>query len=208
MAAAVALALLLGLVIGSFLERGRLPAAARRVARSAAVAVPELRHAGAALRQRPGPLVAGPARALPELRPPDLGALPARRAGDRPALRRRGAGQGDDAIDIALGLLLVTALVPIVLIDLEHRLIPNRITLPAAIAGRRRDRAARPRLPARGADRRRGRRRVLLPGRGPLPAGMGMGDVKLAGLLGPVPRPRRRAGALRGAHPRRARRAP
>src|SRR5215210_4722051 len=41
----------------------------------------------------------------------------------------------DDAVDIALGLLLVTALVPIVLIDLEHRLIPNRITLPAAIAG-------------------------------------------------------------------------
>ena len=41
----------------------------------------------------------------------------------------------DEAVDIALGLLLVTALVPIVLIDLEHRLIPNKITLPAAIAG-------------------------------------------------------------------------
>jgi hypothetical protein len=40
----------------------------------------------------------------------------------------------DEAVDIALGLLLVTALVPIVLIDLEHRLIPNKITLPAAIA--------------------------------------------------------------------------
>jgi leader peptidase (prepilin peptidase) / N-methyltransferase len=40
----------------------------------------------------------------------------------------------DDALDVALGLILVTALVPITLIDLEHRLIPNRITGPAAAA--------------------------------------------------------------------------
>src|SRR3954447_9365158 len=40
----------------------------------------------------------------------------------------------DDTLDIVLGLLLVTALVPITLIDLELRLIPNKITLPAAIA--------------------------------------------------------------------------
>src|SRR3954454_24355967 len=40
----------------------------------------------------------------------------------------------DDAGGIALGLILVTALVPIVIIDLEHRLIPNRITGPAAVA--------------------------------------------------------------------------
>src|SRR4051812_10056933 len=37
-----------------------------------------------------------------------------------------------DALDVALGLLLVTVLVPVTLIDLEHRLIPNRITAPAA----------------------------------------------------------------------------
>jgi leader peptidase (prepilin peptidase)/N-methyltransferase len=40
----------------------------------------------------------------------------------------------DDAVRIALGLLLVTALVPISLIDLAHRIIPNRITGPAAVA--------------------------------------------------------------------------
>ena len=40
----------------------------------------------------------------------------------------------DDALHAALGLLLVTALVPITLIDLEHRLIPNRITAAAAVA--------------------------------------------------------------------------
>ena len=44
----------------------------------------------------------------------------------------------DDAVRIVLGLLLVTALVPIALIDLDHRIIPNRITAPAAVAARRR----------------------------------------------------------------------
>jgi leader peptidase (prepilin peptidase)/N-methyltransferase len=40
----------------------------------------------------------------------------------------------DGALDVVLGLLLVTALVPITLIDLDRRLIPNAITLPAAVA--------------------------------------------------------------------------
>src|SRR5215217_7362039 len=40
----------------------------------------------------------------------------------------------DDAVRIVLGLLLVTALVPITLIDLDRRIIPNRITGPAALA--------------------------------------------------------------------------
>lgn len=40
----------------------------------------------------------------------------------------------DDAARIAIGLILVTALVPITLIDLEHKRIPNLITGPAAIA--------------------------------------------------------------------------
>src|SRR4051794_12332465 len=40
----------------------------------------------------------------------------------------------DGALEIALGLLLVTALVPIALIDLDRRIIPNAITLPAADA--------------------------------------------------------------------------
>src|SRR5881275_679293 len=39
----------------------------------------------------------------------------------------------DDAAAIVLGILLVTFLVPITLIDLEHRLIPNKLTLPAAV---------------------------------------------------------------------------
>jgi leader peptidase (prepilin peptidase)/N-methyltransferase len=90
----------------------------------------------------------------------------------------------DDAVDIALGLLLVTALVPIVLIDLEHRLIPNKITLPAAIAGVIAivafdlDFLPEALIAALGAGGFFFLAAVLYP------RGMGMGDVKLAALLG------------------------
>src|SRR6202035_904131 len=36
--------------------------------------------------------------------------------------------------DLALGLTLVAVLIPVALIDLDHRIIPNRITAPAAAA--------------------------------------------------------------------------
>src|SRR5258705_8722047 len=39
----------------------------------------------------------------------------------------------DDASGIALGIVLVTILIPIALIDYEQRIIPNRITGPAAV---------------------------------------------------------------------------
>jgi leader peptidase (prepilin peptidase)/N-methyltransferase len=90
----------------------------------------------------------------------------------------------DDAVDIALGLLLVTALVPIVLIDLEHRLIPNAITLPAAIAGTvailvfDTDFIVEALIAAVAAGGFFFLAAVLYP------RGMGMGDVKLAALLG------------------------
>ena len=89
------------------------------------------------------------------------------------------------AVDIALGLVLVGVLVPVALIDLDHRIIPNKITLPAAAGG--------------GGDRRRrsilhGVPEQLIAGAGAggfllafalvYPRGMGMGDVKLAGVLG------------------------
>jgi leader peptidase (prepilin peptidase)/N-methyltransferase len=90
----------------------------------------------------------------------------------------------DDAVDIALGLLLVTALVPITLIDLELRLIPNRITLPAAVAAV----AAAAILDVDFVPEQ------LIAGAAAggffllaalaYPRGMGMGDVKLAGMLG------------------------
>jgi leader peptidase (prepilin peptidase) / N-methyltransferase len=90
----------------------------------------------------------------------------------------------DDAVRIALGLLLVTALVPITLIDLERRIIPNRITGPAALA-------ALVAIAALDVDF---LPEALIAGAAAggfffvaallYPSGMGMGDVKLAGVLG------------------------
>src|SRR4051794_18585025 len=90
----------------------------------------------------------------------------------------------DDAVDVALGLLLVTALIPITLIDLELRLIPNRITLPAAVAavvvGVLLDIGFVPEQLIAGAAA----GGFFLVAALAYPRGMGMGDVKLAGVLG------------------------
>jgi leader peptidase (prepilin peptidase) / N-methyltransferase len=89
-----------------------------------------------------------------------------------------------DTPSLVLGLVLIAFLVPMALIDLEHRIIPNKLTGPAAIVavvlgtaldpggelGRVIDGAA-----ASGA--------FLLVALA-APGGMGMGDVKLAGVLG------------------------
>ena len=90
----------------------------------------------------------------------------------------------DDAVRIVLGLLLVTALVPIALIDLDHRIIPNRITGPAAVA-------AVIAIAALDADFLPEAVIAAVAGGGFFliaavlyPRGMGMGDVKLAGVLG------------------------
>jgi leader peptidase (prepilin peptidase)/N-methyltransferase len=90
----------------------------------------------------------------------------------------------DEALRVALGLLLVTTLVPVTLIDLDTRLIPNRITLPAAVAAL----AAGLLLDIEFVPEQ------LIAGAAAFaffflaallyPRGMGMGDVKLAGVLG------------------------
>jgi len=92
--------------------------------------------------------------------------------------------RGDDGAELVLGLALVCFLVPLALIDLDTRLLPNRLTLPAAIAavflGTLLD-------PSGEVER-------LLAGLVAggfflltalaFPRGMGMGDVKLAFVLG------------------------
>jgi leader peptidase (prepilin peptidase)/N-methyltransferase len=88
------------------------------------------------------------------------------------------------AHDIVLGLLLVAVLVPVALIDFDHRVIPNKITLPAAIVAIAAGLATRP----------SGVLEQLIAGAAAAgfllvfvlayPRGMGMGDVKLAGVLG------------------------
>ena len=81
-------------------------------------------------------------------------------------------------------LALAAVLVPIAFIDLEHRLIPNRILAPAAVLGvalvALGDPAELPAHLAAGA----GAFALLLLAALAYPGGMGMGDVKLAGVMG------------------------
>jgi leader peptidase (prepilin peptidase)/N-methyltransferase len=90
----------------------------------------------------------------------------------------------DDALHAALGLLLVTALVPITLIDLEHRKIPNLITGPAAIAGVVAILALDSSFIVEAAVAALGAGGFFFLAAVAKPGGMGMGDVKLAALLG------------------------
>jgi leader peptidase (prepilin peptidase)/N-methyltransferase len=88
------------------------------------------------------------------------------------------------ADEIVLGLVLVGILVPIALIDLEYRVIPNKITIPAAVAAVAIGLALNP----------SGVPEQLIAGAAAggfllvfallYPRGMGMGDVKLAAVLG------------------------
>jgi leader peptidase (prepilin peptidase)/N-methyltransferase len=86
--------------------------------------------------------------------------------------------------DVVLGLLLVAVLVPVALIDFDRRIIPNKIMLPAAVAALAVGLALAPKhvpeqlvagLAAGG---------FLLVFALAYPKGMGMGDVKLAAVLG------------------------
>jgi leader peptidase (prepilin peptidase)/N-methyltransferase len=85
---------------------------------------------------------------------------------------------------IVLGLLLVLVLVPTALIDLDHHIIPNRITLPAALLavtlGSILDWPGEPERLIAGAAA----GGLLLLAALVYPRGMGMGDVKLAAVIG------------------------
>jgi leader peptidase (prepilin peptidase)/N-methyltransferase len=90
----------------------------------------------------------------------------------------------DDPLQLALGLILVGTLAAVTLTDLELRVIPNRILLAAAIAGLAIIAAADPAILASrvawGVAAGGGLLVVALA----YPRGMGMGDVKLAALMG------------------------
>ena len=90
----------------------------------------------------------------------------------------------DTAAAIALTVTLVLLLVPAALIDLEHRIIPNRLTGTGAVLalalGTALDPAGEPTRLIAGAAA----GGFLLLAALAYPAGMGMGDVKLAGMMG------------------------
>jgi leader peptidase (prepilin peptidase)/N-methyltransferase len=88
------------------------------------------------------------------------------------------------APDLVLGLVLVAVLVPVALIDFDHRIIPNRITLPAAIAALAIGLALQPSHVPTQLIAGAAAAGFLLFFALAYPRGMGMGDVKLAGVLG------------------------
>ncbi len=93
-------------------------------------------------------------------------------------LAKTGAGQ------IALSVAFILLLVPIALIDLEHRIIPNKLTALGAVLavgiGTALDPSGEPERLIAGAAA----GGALLLAALAYPAGMGMGDVKLAGVMG------------------------
>jgi leader peptidase (prepilin peptidase)/N-methyltransferase len=83
-----------------------------------------------------------------------------------------------------LSILLVLIVLPVAVIDLEHRIIPNKITAPGAvlavILGSALDPGGEPTRLIAGAAA----AGFLLIAALAYPGGMGMGDVKLAGVIG------------------------
>lgn len=90
----------------------------------------------------------------------------------------------DDGGEIALGLVFVTTLVIVTVTDLELRLIPNRVLLPAALAGLAIAAVSDPgSLPERLAAALAAGGLFFLAALA-YPRGMGLGDVKLAATMG------------------------
>jgi leader peptidase (prepilin peptidase) / N-methyltransferase len=88
------------------------------------------------------------------------------------------------AHQLVLGLVLVLVLVPIALIDLDHRVIPNKITGPAAVAAVAIGLVTKPSAVPEQLIAGAAAAGFLFVFALAYPRGMGMGDVKLAGVLG------------------------
>jgi leader peptidase (prepilin peptidase)/N-methyltransferase len=90
----------------------------------------------------------------------------------------------DRTAELVLGLVLVAFLVPMALIDLEHRIIPNKLTGPAAVVAIALGTALDPGGEVERLIAGAGAGGFFLAAALAAPGGMGMGDVKLAGVLG------------------------
>jgi leader peptidase (prepilin peptidase)/N-methyltransferase len=94
------------------------------------------------------------------------------------------AAKWGDPAQIALGLALVTLMVPVVLIDLEHRLIPNRLTAPFAVLAVALGLVLDPGFVPEQLVAGTAAGGFFLLAALAHPRGMGMGDVKLAAVMG------------------------
>ncbi len=178
-------------------RRGRPPPPPGQVDRRAEVHVRLLRRADRGLRQRPGPLLAHPARTLPQLRRADPGCA-IRSSSSRWARRSRrprsscttirpSSRSGSCSSRCSRRSPSPTS---------SGRSFPIRSCWPARsrAGARRRD---RPREPAGAGDRRRRRRRPAAGHRPRLSARHGDGRRQAGGGDGPLPGQRRRARAVR-----------
>jgi len=94
------------------------------------------------------------------------------------------AAKWGDPAQLALGLALVTLMVPVVLIDLEHRLIPNKLTGPFAVLAVALGLALDPGFVPEQLIAGLAAGGFFLLAALAHPRGMGMGDVKLAAVMG------------------------
>ena len=179
--ALAALVTIPGLAFGSFLNVVAARVPLRQSIVATALRVLELWHADRRPRQRPGALLAPAARPLPPL----PGARSRRsirpsswspRSSSRPACSRSASRR------TRLSRRSSSSLVTLSAIDLGYRIVPNRIVLPAAaivlVAATALQPSAEWAIAALGASG------FLFVAALAYPKGMGMGDVKLALLLG------------------------
>jgi leader peptidase (prepilin peptidase)/N-methyltransferase len=180
----VAVAGLFGLIVGSFLN-----VVAHRLPRGASLVKPRSACPGCGTPVRPYDNV--PVLSWLVLRgrcrdcdTPIAARYPLVEAGTALLWLAVAAAHHGDTTKLVLGLVLVTFLVPLALIDLDHKLLPNRITGPAALVGLvlgfALDPAGEPeRLIAAGIAG-----GVIFLVALAMPNGMGMGDAKLLFVMG------------------------
>jgi leader peptidase (prepilin peptidase)/N-methyltransferase len=179
----VAVAGLFGLLVGSFLN-----VVAHRLPRGASLVKPRSACPGCGTAVRPYDNVPVLSWLLLRGRCRDCGTsisarYPLVEAGTAGLWVAVAAVHHADTTQLVLGLVLVTFLVPMALIDLERRIIPNKLTGPAALAGLALGLALDP-----GGEPERLAAAAAFGFLFSLPAfiggGMGMGDAKLIGVLG------------------------
>jgi leader peptidase (prepilin peptidase) / N-methyltransferase len=184
MAAAASFAFLGGLAAGSFIS-----VVAHRVPRGLSIVGPRSQcpHCGATIAARDNVpviswlLLRGRCRSCGERIPP---LYPLVELGVALAFVATVLVLWDDPAQLAMGLVLVTTLAAVTLTDLEQRIIPNRILLVSAVIGVAIAAVADPSsLPERAIAALAAGGLLLITAL-VYPAGMGMGDVKLAAVMG------------------------
>ena len=184
MIAIVSLSALIGLLVGSFLN-----VVAARLPKGMSLVTPRSHCPNCGIDVRPQDnipvlswLMLG--RQCRGCSQPISARYPLVEAGTALLLAAVAAVHAQDTTQLVLGAVLVLFLVPMALIDLDHRIIPNKLTAPAAVVavalGLVLDPSGEPeRLIAGVAGG-----GVFLLAALARPGGMGMGDVKLAAVLG------------------------